>query len=427
MIEEKELTKEEKELTKEEEELKKKKEDREKLEKMTVEIFKYQLIDLEETMNNYLSDETKAKARLKCYNYVVEKLEPRIEVRLEKSAGELRKAIDSENPREKMTEILRSEDFLNLNKKNATALAKKLTEREATQTAKEFLFNSVAPTENAAKNACEGLKETLMNKEILAFQKELLSGRKSETGKAKSFVPSAWWNFVNGANYTTDETIEYIADKLGLDKEQKAELLSFNIPESFTPDKAVCDAVAELIGRVNPPITTPDGFLSFCERVDISYDTFRKFNLTTSGKARTSSTATKKIKQYQLFKMVVAFRMGESEAQEFLKKAERSFTMISDLAFLTAITTGYEIIEKKQSEWRKNGGSLPSYKSYDAGHPFYVALIMEYLSPGNLTLVERHTYYRKFQNPYNFKYIKKYGDFDNYTPPCDNETKPVHP
>jgi hypothetical protein len=86
--------------------------------------------------------------------------------------------------------------------------------------------------------------------------------------------------------------------------------------------------------------------------------------------------------------------------------------MISDLAFLTAITTGYEVIEKKQSEWRKNGGSLPVYKSYDARHPFYVALILEYLSPGDLTLVERRTYYRKFQNPYNFKYIKKYGDFD---------------
>ncbi len=398
MVEEKKLTKEE--------------EDQEKLKALTNLTFtEGQLTELEGTMNKHLSDPQKREVRLKCYNYVVEKLKLRVEDRVEKAAEELEKSIDSENPREKMIEIFRSKEHLNLNKDDATSLADNLTDREATQTAKEFLFNTVAPTENAAKNACECLKETLMEKEILAFQKELCEGGITDTGEEISFVKSAWWKFANGANYTKNETVEYIADKLGLDKEQKAELLSYNIPENFTPGKAVCDAVAELIGRVNPPITTPDKFRGFCESVDISYDTFQKFNLTTSGKARTSSTATQKIKQYQLFKMIVAFRMGESEAQEFLKKAERSFTMISDLAFLTAITTGYEILEKKHSEWRKEGGSLPCYKSYDARHPFYVALIMEYLSP------RIRPTYRKFKNPYNFKYIKEYGDFENFS--CD--------
>lgn len=350
--------------------------------------------ELERKMNDLLSDEKKKLLRLACYEFVKERIMLRVEKRLNKTKDAMKDAFipGDKNTFNKMVDILMKEEFLNLNKKDATVLAK------------EYACNMIAPTENAELNASESLKETLIKKEFVVFQKELCT--KDENNNF--FTKSAWWKFSHGVNYTKDETLKYIAKKLGLDALEEKAFLNLNIPECFAVNETVSKHVNELIRNLEPPITTSDEFLDFCEKVDISYDTWQKFNVNISQKTKTSSKSftPEKIRHYEMLKVIATFRMESVEAENFMAEANRNFAMVMDLAFLTAITTGYEIIQRGHNTYYE---TLAQH-GIDNKHPFYVALITHYLSSGLLTLVEGYPSYPKFTSPYKFKYIQEFGD-----------------
>lgn len=325
---------------------------------------KEELCFLEKKMNDLLDDEEIKKLRSACSEEVKNKIiKYRMEPRLNTIYEELQEKFSSGSKPAKEDLITFFKDKLNL------------SYDDAKQIAKEYMYNLVSQTPNAFRNACKSIEGTLLKKEITAFSKEL--------SEKKLLTESGWCKFIHAVNCTTDNTINSIADNLGLNKEEKEELLKKNIPDYFIVNDAVSNETDERMKLLTSDLVTLEDKKCFCSKFGISPDTIKKFNVSLFKKV--NPTPSNKVKYYELFKLIVLFGMEEAEATKFLEKAERTFVMTLDLAFLTAITKGYEIKPKE---------------------PVYVALITYFLS-GQVDMKKYYTDCPKFTSPYQFKYIKE--------------------
>ncbi|MBR6619564.1 MAG: hypothetical protein IKK85_04415 [Clostridia bacterium] len=374
---EKTLTKEEKEIIKEAENY--------AVRNLVLKTFsKEELRELEHEINKLLADEKIQRLRFACYNVVKRKIEERMYFHLAETEEKIQQVFKSTAPgdktvKDKIAVIL--ENDLGLAKREAKASAKtrfgsiNQGSAEAERLSREYLINLYSSTKNAEQNANQSLGDVLLQKEFVKFQKELAD---------EKILPSTgWWKFANAVACTLDETVELIAQHLGSTKEEKTalaeEMLGKNISEYFMVNRAISD---EVNTRITPlaPDTKDRGIIEeFTEGIDISKDTLKKFNLDLFGE-RKNPTPEIKVRFYELLKLIALFGMEEKEAREFLAKVNRDFVMTMDLAFLTAITKGYEFVPKE---------------------PLYVALITHYLSG----YTGKRTDCPRFANPYSFKYI----------------------
>jgi len=343
---------------------------------------KEELRELEHKMNTLLADNK--ELRFACFNIVKEKIEERMYSRLAETEEKIQQVLKNSAPgdktvKNKIAAIL--ENDLELAKKDAKTGAKTRLDSdnqhsaEAEKISREYLLNLYSSTKNAQQNSQKMLGDVLLQKELVKLQKELAD--------KKILSSTGWWKFSNAVVCTLDETVELIAQHLGSTEEEKTaltqEMLCKNISEYFEVNQAISD---EVNTRIKPlaPDTNDRGIIEeFTEGIDISKDTLKKFNLDLFGK-REISTKEIRVRFYELLKMIALFGMEEKEAREFLAKVNRDFVMTMDLAFLTAITTGYEFVPKD---------------------PLYVALITHHLSG----FTGKRTDCPRFVNPYSFKYI----------------------
>ncbi len=329
-----------------------------------------ELAALEHKMNLLLSNRDIRALRFACYKEVQKKIVQRMQQRRERTIKALREAVDirpgvplSDADKEKIEKIIRD----NID----------LSQDDAERAAKEYIINAFSPTENALKNAFNSVTDVMLEKEITAFSREL--------DDKKILSKSGWCKFANAINYTGSETLDAIADALGMSKEEKAVLHSKNIPEYFKMNADVSSQTEKYIKRFIPEKITYTKINDFCEECGLSIDALKKFNL--SILKRNKNDTSDEVKFFVLLKLIAAFRLEKNEAKSYLKKADRSFIMSMDLAFLTAITTGYRIKPKK---------------------PEYVALITHHLSRD----IEYSTYYTdcpRFASPYRFTYLDEYA------------------
>ncbi len=347
---------------------------------------KEELRVLEHDMNKFLADEKIKKMRFACFNVVKREIEEKMYLRLAEIEKKIQQVLKNTSPGDKTVKdkiALIMENDLGLAKRDAKASAKirfdseSKVSAEADRLSREYLLNLYSSTKNAEQNAKKTLEHILLQKELVKFQKELADERiLSSTG---------WWKFVNAVACTLDETVELIAQHLASTEEKKLalteEMKNKNISEYFKINQAISDEVNTRI-KLLAPNTNDRGIIEdFAEEIDISKDTLKKFNLDLFGK-RKNPTPEIRVRFYELLKLTALFGLEEKEAREFLAKVNRDFVMTMDLAFLTAITTGYEFVPKE---------------------PLYIALIIHHLSG----YTEKRTDCPRFANPYSFKYIDR--------------------
>ncbi len=397
-----------------------------------------QKTDLVEEMNKLFYLPKAKKHRKACYKYIESKIiEKNLSDRLEKTSQAIKKLFeenkitdktDSKKVLDEMIEIFRSEEYTSLNKDiakgAAESLSEKLTKDKAGQTAKQYLFNMCGPTTNAKKNADKCLTAALENEEIKAFVKTLQSTpsvNKSKTKQSSSenkstFSEGTWSKFKNGTDRTTPATLDFIADKLGLSEEERKKAHSLNLPENFIPDEEFIehlDSYFEALIKARSQKGKKFNIEVFCDYNDISSDVLKKINPGLFRKRKTTAEETEKkskpVKYYELLKLVAAFRMDQASAEKFLEKADYYFAMATEIAFLTAITKGYEIIEAEHNRCKEEKRKHPCYDllKYKAKNSYYVALIIPFLSGEFLYNKDRKL--SKIKSPYNIKYITESG------------------
>lgn len=336
---------------------------------------KKQLVELAKSMDQLACDEDIKARRFACRDEVIRIIEISMKKRLDAVNEKLQKEFSSgkEPTRDELTVFF--QENLGLSHDNAYTLAGK------------YRYNLSAPTENAFINAAEAVKKALLKNEKSAFAKEL--------AKKGLLSESKFSKFINAKYYTSDEKVKLIADELiakGLvDEEWKNKLVSKNIQEHFIMNEAVSDEtekrMTSFIKSEEIEVKTYEAKRDFCTyEVGISLEALKKFNLSMFG--RENPTPEETVEHYELLKLIAFFGMEETaenkEASEFLEKAGRSFATGIDLAFLTAITKGYEFMPKKS--------------------PLYVALITHYLSEDedlDLEIEIEIAEHQKFKSPYN--------------------------
>ncbi len=347
-----------------------------------------QLAFFEQGMNTLLADEDgRIKTiRTACSEAVKDKLKERLHKKYNSLIEELHEKYSDKIPDRKELEQIFIARF-GLSKDNSKKLAK------------QFIFNLCAPTDNAFLNAEEAVYNALIKNEISEFGKTIV--------QKKIASLSTWSRFINAKN-ASDKFVERLADEFIAenlaDESWKTELVKKNISQVFDMNEAIRKETNE---RMNPiadmyEVKTFDDIDYFGQNiVGINRDTLKRFNLdifkterSLSGKRfeQNNSMTEKekdkiKVEFYELLKLIVFFGMEETEekkeASEYLAKAGRGFVTNQDLAFLTAITKGYETEKFKK--------------------PVYAALIVYFLSEDPDIKIDTDP--PKINFPYKYDYI----------------------
>lgn len=304
---------------------------------------KSELIALEENMNNLLMDEKIKKRRTACSDFVMDKLMLRAEKTLVYDLG-ITEDIQKDFLENDMVAFERVLEIL-----KSTTNITGLSERAIKQ------INTLAYMNK--KSALDELKKMLIKKERIALCKEIKLNTK------------VFLDFIYAMKYTSEKTIEKLSVGLNLTEEEKEEMKALNMPRYFYLSFEFRNEIYALREATGMGV---EDFLIYSY---ISTDAWRKISEKTKEESNDRIENSKKSRTSQgtLLKLITGFGFEADTAKAFLNKAGSDFVMVCDLAFLTAITTGYKLLGRKD--------------------PTDVMEIVDYLSSGREN-------YGEFSSPY---------------------------
>lgn len=262
---------------------------------------------LEEQLNQLLADPAIKKIRTASAEYMKEKLRGRVEKRYAQVLAPASR--------------LDKQELCQFVKQNMQQIG--LSQRMF----REFKF--MVYGKEGTLGAIKFLKEILLDKEMLRFQKEAQISTK------------VWKNFIYSRIYTGEATLQKIRQQLALMSEDIQAFDRTIVANVFEVNRSLREDVHNLRKKTGLSVSN---FLAYA---CISADAWEPFypvpkNAEEEGEEKkTAEEPRRKTSQKTLLKLIIGYGLSEQKAKAFLAHVNSAFVMRLDLVFLAGIRCGY--------------------------------------------------------------------------------------